>query len=485
MSYRRFFTSLASIWLVFALAHGASAAQLPNFVDLADEAGKAVVNISTVKTVEGQQRLRDFFRFHPGPEGGPMEDFFEQFERFFRQNPNGRNPEQAPKHQQTSLGTGFIISEDGYIVTNNHVIAGADEVSVNLFDSEESIPAEIVGRDQETDLALLKIETDRELTTLEFGDSAQARVGEWVMAIGNPFGLGHTVTAGIISAKGRVIGAGPFDNFIQTDASINPGNSGGPLIDMDGRVIGVNTAIIAAGQGIGFAVPSSMVRDIITQLKTKGEVERGWLGVTIQDVDEDVAKALDLPEPRGALIAGVIEGDPAAEAGIKTQDVIQAVNGESVADSSELLKAIAGLKPGDKVRLKVWRKGRTLNLTATLGQRDTEKLAQSRRGPSPESPSGDVAGLNVRPVTEQEARALGLQRPQGLLVQDVAPGSAGAEAEIRPGDVILEVNQEPVDSVSAFKRIYENEGKEKGVLLVLLKRQGQNLIRTITVDQGN
>ncbi|EPR42479.1 protease Do [Desulfovibrio sp. X2] len=470
---------LPGLFLVLFMAATAYSATLPDFTELAEETGKAVVNISTVKMVKGNDAMREFFQSHRPPRGqgnGPMDDFFDQFNRFF-----GEQQPQRP-HKEGALGSGFIISDDGYIVTNYHVIAGADEIKVNLLGSDESYPAKIVGRDKETDLALLKIDAKRTLPTLTFGDSDKAKVGQWVLAIGNPFGLGHTVTAGIISAKGRIIGAGPFDNFIQTDASINPGNSGGPLIDMNGHVIGVNTAIVASGQGIGFAVPSNMVKTVIEQLKTKGKVSRGWLGVTIQDVNPDAAKALGLPEAKGAMVANVLPGQPADKAGLKTADVITKVNGEDVADSAELLRHIAALKPGQTVHLTVWRKGKSLDLTAVLGQRDTEKLAEANGGqPGQMQPEAKIDGLALRPVTEREAKALGLEKPQGLLVVDVEQDSPADQAQIAPGDVILEVNQQPVSSVADFERVYKTEGKTKGVLLLLIKRQGHNVIRTMTV----
>lgn len=474
------FRILAGLLLAIALCLPARAAVLPDFSDLAEQAGRAVVNISTVKTDTGGERMRDFFQFRRPPRGGPMDEFFDQFERFFRdQAPQQQQPQQQRPRREGALGTGFIISTDGYIVTNNHVIAEADEIKVNLQGSNSSYDAVIVGRDRETDLALLKIEAKEKLPTLSFGDSDGARVGQWVLAIGNPFGLGHTVTAGIISAKGRVIGAGPFDDFIQTDASINPGNSGGPLLDLQGRVIGVNTAIVASGQGIGFAVPSNMARGIIEQLKSDGLVSRGWLGVTIQDVNADAAKALGLPEAKGAMIASVLPGEPADKAGLKASDVILKVNGQDVADSGDLLRTIARLKPGERVKLTVWRKGKTMEMTAVLGQRDTEKLAQE---PVPQDrPLGDIAGLTLRPVNEQEARALGLDKPQGLLVLDVQPDSDAEIAQIAPGDVIIEVNQQAVSTLADFERIYRTEGREKGVLLVLIKRQGRNVIRTLNV----
>ena len=463
---------------LLAYAAMATAAALPDFADLAEATGKAVVNISTVKTVKGSERLRDMFR-QQHPRGGPFDEFFDQFDKFFNQ----QQPSKPQK--QRSLGSGFIISDDGYIVTNNHVIADADEISINLQGHEDSLPATIVGRDPETDLALIKVENKSKLPFLEFGDSDTMRVGQWVLAIGNPFGLGHTVTAGIISAKGRVIGAGPFDDFLQTDASINPGNSGGPLLSMDGKVVGINSAIVASGQGIGFAVPSSLAKSVIAQLREHKSVQRGWLGVSIQDVDENAAKALGLTEPKGALISSVMPGEPGDKAGIKTGDVILKVGGADVADAGELLKAIAKLTPGQKVELTVWRKGKTVDVSATLGERNTEKLAkQQQEGEAaPDEAVASELGMSLRPLTEQEASALGLEKPEGLLVAGVEDGSKAETADVRPGDVILEANQQAVNSVEEFKKVLSGDAAQKGVIMLLVKRQGQNIFRTIDLSK--
>ena len=345
MKLKRYLGLLTLVTLLVLPAY-ANANGLPSFVELAKKCGPAVVNINTVKMVEVGNPMEDFFNFHGNGRGGinPFEEFFKQF------NENGRGNNNHPKQKRKtgSLGSGFIISEDGYVVTNNHVVASADEITIKLQNDGKDYPAKIIGRDKETDLALLKIETGKKLPYLEFANSNKAEVGAWVLAIGNPFGLGHTVTKGIISAKGRIIGAGPFDNFIQTDASINPGNSGGPLIDLDGRVIGINTAIIASGQGIGFAIPSNMAKSVIDQLKTDHKVSRGWLGVTIQDADAKTAKALGLKEKTGALVNSVNPKDPAAKGGMKVGDVILKVNGEKIDNTNDLLRTIAALPPGKK-----------------------------------------------------------------------------------------------------------------------------------------
>jgi serine protease Do len=459
------------------LASASMAAQLPDFTELAEKSGRAVVNISTVKIVKNQRNMQQFFP--RGPQGQhPFGDFFDQFERFFGEQGQG-----APREQR-SLGSGFVFSADGFIVTNNHVIDGADSVKVNLQtdkNGDRSYDAEVIGTDKETDLALLKIQADKPLPYLTFGDSDMLKVGQWVMAIGNPFGLDHTVTAGIVSAKGRTIGAGPYDNFIQTDASINPGNSGGPLIDLDGKVIGINTAIVASGQGIGFAIPSDLARQVIEQLKEYKSVKRGWLGVSIQNVDENSAKALGLEQASGALVSSVTAGDPAEKAGIKAGDVIVAVDGVSVADAGDLTRKIGDLLPGVKITLSVWREGKTVTIPLVLGERSAEKVAQGRPG-APGSQGEDVLGLSVRPVAEAEAKALELDRAQGLLVVEVSEGSPAAQNDLSAGDVILEANGKAVNTVTALKDVIEGDGREKGVVMLLVKRQGRNVFRTVPLS---
>lgn len=447
---------------------------LPVFADLAESAGKAVVNISTVKVVKPPKGQR-FMQQVPVPEGHPFREFFDQFEQFFGQQQN------RPR-KESSLGSGFIISKDGYIVTNNHVIQGADEVSVKLREEDKkTYEAKIIGRDPETDLALLKIKADEDLPVLAFGDSEHSRVGEWVVAIGNPFGLGHTVTAGIISAKGRILGAGPFDNFIQTDASINPGNSGGPLIDMDGKVIGINSAIIPSGEGLGFAIPSNMAKSIIEQLKTGKKIKRGWLGVSIRGLTENDAKALGLKQPTGALVANVFPDDPADKAGVKQGDVILEVNGKPVADNSELLRKIATLKPGDKAHLVLWRGGKKIRRTVTLDERGDKAVARITPKGQPET--AEVLGMSVRPIAnDQEAKALGLEKPEGLLVAEVGNGSVAQSEGIQQGDVILQVNQKEVASVDELKSLVK-QGKKRGAAMFLIKRQGQNIFIALPLDK--
>jgi serine protease Do len=469
----RFFALAAALLVATAtlsMSVTAGCAELPDFTGLAKEAGPAVVNINTVKIIQPKagQRMQQL----PPGHGAPFEEFFREFfERFGRRDLRPR--------KQRSLGSGFIISPDGFVVTNHHVIAQASEISVNLQGREESIKAEVVGSDPATDLALLKIDNGSRLPTLEFGDSEDLDVGDWVVAIGNPFGLSHTLTAGIVSAKGRIIGAGPFDNFIQTDASINPGNSGGPLIDADGEVVGINTAIVAAGQGIGFAVPASMAEGVIDQLRSKGRVSRGWLGVTIQNIDEDLARGLGLDEPRGVLVAEARDGEPAAGAGIESGDVILEVDGDVVDEAAELTRVVASKDPGDTIELTLWRDGDTREVEVRLGERDLEsEQAQAAPGQVPEEQEQGL-GISVRPLASEEARQLGMDRPRGLVVVQVAPGSPAAVNGLRPGDVILEAGREDVDGVEDLRRIIRDRAEDPGVLLLKVLRQGQTIYRSV------
>ncbi len=472
---RKLLTGFSLLILFTFLAGSASWASLPHFADLAEKSGSAVVNISTVKMVD-RPDIGQFFRGFP-ERRHPFEDFFEQFERFFGDPQRQRRPQ-----EQRSLGSGFIISNDGFIVTNHHVVREADQIKVTfqLDGRESTFDAEIIGSDPETDLALLKIEADVNLPTLEFGDSEKLRVGDWVVAIGNPFGLNHTVTAGIISAKGRIIGAGPYDNFIQTDASINPGNSGGPLLNLQGQVIGINTAIVAAGQGIGFAIPSSMAQDIIQQLRTDQRVSRGWLGVTIQNIDENTAKALGLDEPKGALVADVTRGDPADMAGIRAGDVIIAINDKTVESPNDLTRRIGQITPGTKTRITIWRNNQEKNFSVTLGERDMERLTKTPAREHDADP--DELGLSLRTPSQQEASALGFDAPKGLLVTRVSSGSKADRADVIEGDLILQANGINVDSIQDFNRVLEEDARPKQVLMLLINRQGQNLFRTIPLD---
>ncbi|WP_029460877.1 DegQ family serine endoprotease [Solidesulfovibrio alcoholivorans] len=485
---KRILAPLTAALMVLAWTSLAAARiPLPDITELVEKDGPAVVNISTTKTAKAQEGMRDLFeQFHNRRNGGPMDDFFDQFEKFFGPQGKGGKP-----HKQRSMGSGFVISPDGYIVTNNHVIDNADEVKVQFKNNEKPLAAKIVGRDPETDLALLKIDGKSNLPYLEFGDSGKLKVGEWVLAIGNPFGLENTVTLGIVSAKGRIIGAGPFDNFIQTDASINPGNSGGPLIDLDGKVVGINTAIVASGQGIGFAIPSGMAKDVIAQLREGKSIKRGWIGVTIQDIDENTAKALGMENTKGALVTSVLDGQPAGKAGIRTGDVITAVSGQKIENTNELLRRIAALKPGDSVEMNLLRKGSPLTVSVTLGERDAKKLAQQggtgEDGGDATAPAESQAksiGLTLRSVTGKEAKALGMDKARGVLVTEVEDGSEAEQSDVRPGDVVLEVNQRAVNTPEEFKKVVAEDGKDKGVVMLQIKRQRQTVFRTVPLSDS-
>lgn len=462
------------------LTSGASlAANLPDFRDLAKNASPAVVNISTERE-RAQMTPGEFFgNMMPG---SPFEDFFDQFDQFFGQG----SPMPRKEH---SLGSGFIISSDGYIVTNNHVVEKSDSISVNLQEQNgknSSYTATIVGTDPDTDLALIKIEPKTALPVLTFGDSDTLEVGEWVVAIGNPFGLDHSLTAGIISAKGRNIQSGPFDSFLQTDASINPGNSGGPLLNQAGEVIGINTAIVASGQGIGFAIPSNMAKNVIEQLRAHKRVSRGWIGVKIQSVDDNAAKAVGLDSAKGALVGEVFADGPAAKAGLKTGDIILGVNGAEVKDSADLLQKIASLAPGDKVTLDIWRSGKTISANLVLGERGAD-VADSGNDSSRSDGSGaasaeNALGISVRPLTNDEAASLGLPPNQGLAILKVKPGESAAESGLRSGDVIISANLMPVNNAQSLGKILK-DAQNKGAVLLQINRRGQVFFQAVPLAE--
>ncbi|MCP4111062.1 MAG: DegQ family serine endoprotease [Desulfobacteraceae bacterium] len=415
-----------------------SARMIPeSFSGLAEMVSPAVVNIRTVKTIKGGGYV--FRHFYKGPFGDndPFKDFFD---KFFRED-------QQKDYKQRSLGSGFIIEKDGYIVTNNHVIEDADKIRVKLNNGDE-YDAEIVGRDPNTDLALIKIKSDKNLPFIELGNSDNLKVGEWVVAIGSPFGLEHTVTAGIVSAKGRVIGSGPYDDFIQTDASINPGNSGGPLINMDAEVVGINTAIIASGQGIGFAVPIDLAKGIISQLKKHGEVTRGWLGVAIQDLTGEIAEYYGVEGKEGALVTEVFEGDPAGEAGIEPKDIIVEVNGKKIETTRDLTRIIAEIGVGDKAEVKVLRDGKEKTFKVKIAKREDAKLYS--RGSQKES-AEDELGISVSTLTPETARRFNIKETEkGVVVASVKQGSKAEEAGVMMGDIIKEVNHKTVKTVDDF-----------------------------------
>jgi serine protease Do len=432
---------------------------LPSLAATAKNASPAVVNISTTQKVERRRRMPPFGPMPgPGPFGGedPFEEFFR---RFFGDRP--------PPGQQRSLGSGFIISEDGYIITNNHVIGDAEKITVRLSDKEE-YEAKVIGTDDKTDLALIKIDAKHPLPMVPLGTSADLQVGDWVMAIGNPFGLEQTVTAGIVSAKGRVIGAGPYDDFIQTDASINPGNSGGPLLNLKGEVVGINSAIFSQGGGnigIGFAIPIDLAKSIVTQLRDTGKVTRGWLGVAIQSVTPELAKSFGLQEPKGALIAEVTADGPADKAGLERGDIITAFKGISINDSHELPALVASSPVGEEAKVTVLRSGKEKTFTVKLGELTDEQTKVARSGQR-----GGSWGLTVADPSAEVLRRFQLERDQkGAVVTEVEPGSPAELAGIQPGDVIEEVNRRPITSVDDFNKALA-EAKDKETLLLLARR---------------
>lgn len=424
-----------------------------SFADLVEALKPAVVNISTTKTITSggfRSPLNDprFDKFFGG------DDFFKKF--------FGDVPERQFK--QRSLGSGFIISKDGYIFTNNHVVEKADKIVVKLSNGKE-YDATVKGRDKNTDIALLKIEPDNGLPVVSLGDSSQLRVGDWVIAIGNPFGLSQTVTAGIVSAKGRVIGAGPYDDFIQTDASINPGNSGGPLFSLDGTVVGINTAIIAQGQGIGFAIPIDIAKDILPNLRTKGKVVRGWLGVSVQGITEDIAKKLKLKTEEGALVSDVFKGDPADKAGIKTGDVIIEIDGKHVKNTHELIKIVAGITVGEKIRIKVLRDGTQKTFTVSVTERpESKELA----GEEPEE-VGKYFGMTVQGITPEIAEHLGLPNIAGVIITQVKDGGPADEAGVQTGDIIRRINNSEISSLEEYQSVMAESASED-TILVLIQR---------------
>jgi serine protease Do len=424
-----------------------------SFTDLAEKSKYGVVNIRTVKTNNGGGPVfRHFFGRNPFRNNDPFRDFF------------GFGPQREFK--QRSLGSGFLIDKEGYIVTNNHVVENADQIKVRLYDETE-YDAKIVGRDPKTDIALIKIEPDgHEIKPMRLGNSDSLPVGSWVVAIGSPFGLEQTVTAGIVSAKGRIIGSGPYDDFIQTDASINPGNSGGPLLNLEGEVVGINTAIVASGQGIGFAIPINLADGIIAQLKDTGEVSRGWLGVGIQNLTPELAEYYSLDQKEGVLVTQVYEGDPADEAGIKEGDVIVGIDGKPVKTSRELSRVVAEAGVGNKMRIQLMRDGREKTVQVKLAKRPDQDPSLARG----ESRSDDL-GLRVRDIDPEIAEQLGVGPDQrGVVVVQVDPESTAAEAGIRRGDIVIEINREAVKNLNDYQsRI---EAIDKGDTVQMLLRRG-------------
>jgi len=472
-------TPLPARWLValplllaaVMLATAAQARTPPDsFADLVDRLLPTVVNISTTQTVaqgQGSEEFEEFFR-----------EFFE------------RRGERPQPRRQNSLGSGFIIDSSGYIVTNHHVIAEADEISVRLAD-DTTLEATLVGSDEKTDLALLKVESDKPLPATKWGRSQKARIGDWVIAIGNPFGLGGTVTAGIVSARQRDINAGPYDDFIQTDAAINRGNSGGPMFNLEGEVIGINSAIFSPSGGsigIGFAIPSALARNIIEQLRDSGTVRRGWLGVRIQNVTDELAEGLRLDRARGALVASVTEGGPAEAAGVQQGDVILEFNGREVPKYRNLSRMVAETGVGKDVEVVVWRKGAEVTLKIQLGELDDEQLAALPPDVGV-TESGEVSalGLKLATITPELRERFQLdEKTEGVVITEVAEGGSAAEKSLGPGDVIVEIDLEEVRSPADVSDKVE-KAKDEGyrVVTLLVFRQGKGDFEWIAVRLDN
>ena len=451
--------------LALAAALPAQARPAPqSFADLAERLLPAVVNISTTQ-ISKKRELPQMPQFPPG---SPFEEFFRDF---FDRN----RPDSAPR-KSTSLGSGFVIDPAGLVVTNNHVIEDAEEITVILQD-DTNLKAKIIGRDKKTDLALLKVEPKKPLPAVKWGDSDKARVGDWVLAIGNPFGLGGTVTAGIISASKRDINSGPYDSYLQTDASINRGNSGGPMFNLDGEVIGVNTAIFSPSStggsiGIGFAIPSIQARAIIEQLRKYGRTRRGWLGVRIQTVTDEIAESLELGKARGALVAGVNEKGPAANSGLKAGDVILTFDGRKVAEMRDLPRMVAETAINKEVKVEVWRNGETLEITVKIGELPEDVKTAKVMEPANKS-AVEMLGMTLAELNDPLRRRFKLDsRAKGIIVLDVKEGSAGKKGGLRPGDLIVEVAPDTVNTPKEFQdRIKKARKSKRKTVLLLTERK--------------
>ncbi|WP_299373462.1 Do family serine endopeptidase [uncultured Tateyamaria sp.] len=457
---------MGALALAFVLVQTLMANARPeSLAPLAEQISPSVVNITTSTVVEGRTGPQGIV-----PEGSPFEDFFREFQ--------DRNGQGDRPRRSSALGSGFVISEDGFIVTNNHVIEGADEILIEFFNGDE-LQAELIGTDPNTDIALLKVEADGPLPHVPFGNSDEARVGDWVVAMGNPLGQGFSVSAGIVSARNRAL-SGTYDDYIQTDAAINRGNSGGPLFNMDGEVIGVNTAILSPNGGsigIGFSMASNVVTRVVDQLQEFGETRRGWLGVRIQDVTDDIAEAIGLEEVAGALVTSVPDG-PAKDAGMQDGDVILSFAGVDVADTRGLVRQVGNSPVGETVRVVVFRDGDTVTLRVTLGRREEAEGAVPAAAPAPDTPdepeTKDVLGLTLSSLTDELREQLGVaQDQQGLAVVSVDETTEAYEKGLRAGDVITEAGQQKVTTISDFEtRLGEVKEAGRKSLLLLVRRAG-------------
>jgi serine protease Do len=447
-----------------------------SLADLADQVSGAVVNISATQNVE-DKRASNTPQLQPGT---PFDDLFEEFFKRRQQQGGGDDSPRQQQRRSNSLGSGFVIDSSGIVITNNHVISDSNEVTV-IFTDGQKLKAEILGKDTKVDVAVLRVKPDKPLKAVKLGDSDKARVGDWVMAVGNPFGLGGSVTAGIVSARNRNIDSGPYDNYIQTDASINKGNSGGPLFNMDGEVIGINTAILSPSGGsigIGFATPANTVQPIIEQLQKYGETRRGWLGVRIQNIDDAIAENLGLGSVRGALIAGIDDKGPAKPAGLKTGDVITKFDGRDVKESRDLPKIVASTPVGKDVEVTIFRDGKEMMKTVKLGRLEDGEKQASLDNSKNDATKGAVAspvqkalGLEFSGLNDELRKKYSIRDSvkSGVVVTNVEPRSNAADKRIQPGEVIVEINQEPVAQpadVTKKLKALKDSGKKSALLLV-------------------
>ncbi|NDE90576.1 MAG: DegQ family serine endoprotease [Alphaproteobacteria bacterium] len=464
------------------------------FADEAEKLLPAVVNISTtqiIKEEKGAKELPDFPQFQPG---SPFEDFFKDFmEKHKGLNGPGGIPKQR---KSTSLGSGYIIAADGLVVTNNHVIEDADEITVILHD-DTNLKAEVVGRDKKTDIALLRVKSKTPLPYVSFGDSDKMRIGDWILVIGNPFGLGGTVTTGIISARARDINSGPYDDYIQTDAPINRGNSGGPMFNMKGEVIGMNTAIFSpsgGSVGIGFAIPSTLVKNVVEQLKGGGKIRRGWLGVRIQNVTEEIAKSLNLNKPRGALVSSLSADSPAAKGGVKAGDVIIAFDDKPVNEMRRLPRIVAEAKINEKVPMIVWRDGKEVMLSVMVGELKEDETADGEEEKIDEEKAPKLAkslpipefDIKVAVLTPEARKAFDIdEKTKGIVITDLGENSPLEDKGIKPGDVIAEAGQKEMKDPKDLAALAKDAATSKKPLLLLISRQGDlRFVAVNTIEPG-
>ena len=472
--FKKIFCFLSILTFVLLITPSSNSQGLPEtFSKLADELSPSVVNISTTQIIEDKYNNRPQFQFPPG---SPFEDMFRDFFDMDR----GNNPPR--KRKATSLGSGFVIDETGYIVTNNHVIGEADQIEV-VFQDETKLKAELVGKDPKVDIALLKVKSKKKLKALKWGDSSQSKVGDWVLAIGNPFGLGGTVTAGIISAKSRDIRMGQYDSFIQTDASINKGNSGGPMFNMEGKVIGINSAIFSpsgGSVGIGFAIPSAMAIDVIDQLKKFGKTSRGWLGVRIQEVNEEIADAYGLNKPKGALVASIENNSPSFKAGIKPGDIILKFDGKDIKKDRDLPRVVAATRAGKNIELEIWRANRIINLKVKLGELETFEKKSKAKIEKKNIPNRiENLGIQLTQITPNLRSRFNISKDiKGVLILSVEENSLAAEKGLQSGDVILaivdndalQMHKKVSSPIEIINKINQLKKYKKNILLLYVKK---------------